>query len=564
MNKTLYPLSDETERNLDNKYFVFDIETQGLKATPESFLFCCIYSKNYKKTCFSVAEIKKELLHRRYRGKYVFAHNAEFDLTGIYGNILKFLDQKAIFNGKFICATNGVCTFADSHNIIQGSVASIGESIGIKKTLTYEILGKGNVKRITQKMIEGCFRDCEIIYKALNKIFNYCGELKLTIGSLSMNYFRRKFLNDSIQHSDKYDEEFFSSYYGGRVEAFKLGLVNAWKYDFNSMYPCVMKDIILPHPNYLKKVKPTVQKFLKHFLNKEGLISCSVNHAKNNFGYLPLRKNDEVIFPNGNFSGVWNLNEFRKAYSSGLVKIKKIYYVVYSDVVIKKLFTEFIETLYKKRLESKSTIDKIIFKNLQNNLYGKFGTKTKPKTQYIHDIDESEELLYSLETSGTDYKLIKTGEGYYLEIFYNHKEQFSIPSFASYITSAARVKLIESFEKYKDYKIVYCDTDSIAVQKKLPLEQSLKLGELKLEKEKILEIKGNKHYIELKEKKITLKLKGVPKKHHVDKEGFFVYQKMIKTKEGLRRGKESGIFEIVKKKITKVYSKRLNNKPINL
>lgn len=564
MIKTLYPLNDSTERNLDSKYFVIDIETQGLKATPKTFLFCCIYGKNFKKVCMSVEEIKKELLHRRYRGKYIFAHNAEFDLTGIYGNILQNLDSKAIFNGKFICATNENCTFADSMNIIQGTVKSIGESIGIKKTLTYELLGKGNVKKITQKMINGCFRDCEIIYKALSKIFNYCGELKITIGSLSMNYFRRKFLTQSIQHTDKFDLEFFSSYYGGRVEAFILGVVNAYKYDFNSMYPDIMRNIVLPHPYYLKKIKPTLKQFNKKYINKEGLISCIVKHEKNYFGYLPLRKNEEVIFPCGKFSGVWNLNEFRKAIESGLVKILKINFVIYSDIVIKNLFKDFVKTLYEKRINAKSTIDKIIYKNLLNNLYGKFGTKVKPKTSYIENLDESEEQLIKLENSNTPYKLLKTGKGFYLEIYQNHKEQFSIPCFASYITSGARVKLIEAFEKYHEHKIVYCDTDSIAVKKKLPVKNSVELGELKLEQEKILEIKGNKHYIELKQGKSTLKLKGVPKKHKVDKDGNFVYLKMIKTKESLRRNKEAGIFEEVKKKITKKYSKRINNKPVNL
>ncbi len=40
--------------------------------------------------------------------------------------------------------------------------------------------------------------------------------------------------------------------------------------------------------------------------------------------------------------------------------------------------------------------------------------------------------------------------------------------------------------------------------------------------------------------------------------------KMMKTKESIRRNKEAGVFEEVKKRITKVYSKRINNKPINL
>src|SRR5690606_13306568 len=105
-------------------FFVFDVETgiehpDGsieylLSARPEHLIFGVVYGKIkgeiFYKVINTVKEFQKEFKHKRYKNKIVYAHNAEYDISCLYGNIYH-MDPDAIFNGKFITATNGNCFF---------------------------------------------------------------------------------------------------------------------------------------------------------------------------------------------------------------------------------------------------------------------------------------------------------------------------------------------------------------------------------------------------------------------------------------------------------------------
>ncbi len=126
-NSILYRLKPAKKLKLD--FFVFDTETRGLRGKSDAFIFGVVYGYNYKNVIYTVDDFKKEFLKPMYKDKKVFAHNAEYDLGVIYDNIYAF-DPKAIFNGKFICATNGNCLFADSGNIFpKTSVEKLGKML---------------------------------------------------------------------------------------------------------------------------------------------------------------------------------------------------------------------------------------------------------------------------------------------------------------------------------------------------------------------------------------------------------------------------------------------------
>jgi hypothetical protein len=133
----------------------------------------------------------------------------------------------------------------------------------------------------------------------------------------------------------------------------------------------------------------------------------------------------------------------------------------------------------------------------------------------------------------------------------------TIPSFSSYITSYARIELLKMFIKYKDSGIVYCDTDSIFTTKKLNIENSDKLGELKIENKTITDIRGLKNYSYISDNKKRDKIKGVPKNAEMIDYSQFRYMTLIGTKEGLRRNKQSGINTERIKIIKNKYDKRI-------
>jgi len=205
---------------LKYNFFVFDTETTKLEPMPKNFVFGVIYGFNYKKVIYSVEEFINEFNEPRYKNKYVFAHNAEFDLLTIFGNVITKIDNKAIFNGKFITAKYNNITFGDSLNIYPSSVEKIGLMLGSEKHENKKVKTEGlKFDNITNDDIEYCIQDCRIIYKALLSIFEDIGTIKLTIASLALYHFRCNYLKKDLQYNEL-NENFFESYYGGRTEAF--------------------------------------------------------------------------------------------------------------------------------------------------------------------------------------------------------------------------------------------------------------------------------------------------------------------------------------------------------
>lgn len=567
---------------LKYKFFVFDTETTRLEPMSKNFVFGVVYGYQYKKVIYSVEEFKKEFLSERYKGKYVFAHNAEFDLLTIFGNIYTEVDNAAVFNGKFISAKYGDLTFGDSMNIYPTSVEKIGNLINLPKIVNKKVQSqKLRSDNVTDEDIEYCIRDCKIVFMALLRIFELIGNIKLTLPSLAMYDFRHNYMDEDLSFSELVDE-FYDSYYGGRTEAFKIGKVDATVFDVNSMYPYAMIHTVFPDIKSLKKIVQCDVKFL-HFCLKyyEGMAKVRVRHKHTYFGYLPVKmdidKNEKLVFPVGEFETIVNLNELRYAVNEGVVEILKVYYVVISNP-IKSPFVRFIEDNYRLRNESKDELNRMIYKLKMNSLYGRFAMRMKLTTTYydnipfqlIQELKEAEKYvdIQVFNAERNDCYLITENEKF-------KNSFFSVPVFSSYITSSARILLLKHLTKNEHNSVVYCDTDSIFIEGSFEGSLGEGLGEFKKEDKKIIEVRGLKNYtcINGEGTKIDV-IKGISRSAKVSKEkktGDTVYEvpKYIKTKQALRQGKESGKSYMMRKTLTGKYDKRVvlkdgQTKPIEI
>lgn len=558
---------------IKDMFFVFDVETTKLEPQPKNFVFGVLYGNNFQKVIYSVESFKKEFKKKKYRGKHIFAHNAEFDLTTVYGNIYKNLDHSAIFNGKFIKAENSGVKFADSLNIFPASVEKIGETVGLHKIENKKVSGeKLNKKNIDKDDIEYCIRDCEIIFNALLKIFEYVGSVKLTLSSLALFNFRNKFLKETIYYSELVDH-FFNSYYGGRTEVFRLGKCEAKVYDINSLYPFVMSDMYFPDVKNLKHETKLDLKYFAYIMkNFEGMAKCKIIHKDHYFGFLPHRYNNKLCFPVGTFTGYWNFNEIRFALKHNIIQVLEVYEIVYGNPVFTP-FKEFVNFHYAKRLETNDELEKLIEKLLQNALYGRFGMKQKYNTTYyesipfeiISELDKTE-AFYSLKTFSE-----KRPDCFLVTENTQFKNSFfSIAAWSSYITSQARIEILKGLLLNQENKIVYCDTDSIFLESDFIGRIDKDIGNYKLEEKTVLEIRGLKNYV-LKDSKGNIKevIKGISKNSVKVGEGRYKVKKYYKTKQSLRQNKESGEqFEQVKE-LKHKYDKRIvltngQTKPIKL
>lgn len=560
-------------RKLINDFYVLDVETNGLRAQPDAFRFGVIYGYNFTKVIYTVEEFRKELLLPRYKGKKVFVHNAEFDLNVLYQNIYK-LDPKAIYNGKFISATNGNCTFADSMNIYHFSVRKIGEQLGLLKGDIESEYITGKVKKITTEMINYCIRDCEIVYDALMLMFEFCGGIKITIASLSLTYFRSHHLPFDIEHNTYTGKFFWNSYYGGRCEAFYIGRLEnpGFIYDINSMYSYGMKKCKFPNPKTLKKVQfIRPDKFIERYLDiYEGCAEITVYHKDSYFGCLPHPdEKGRLCFPVGEFTGWWNFNEIRNGIKHGLIEIKKVHNVVYGQKM-ESPFIKFVDTLYSLRFaETDNELKKTIYKLIMNSLYGKFAQKIETESEYIEDVTLKSMVNYVNDLQKRNVLVkIDVFNSERKDCFLHIKRQtdfdlsYCIPLFSSYITSFARCMLFDrliDFHK-KGYGVLYCDTDSIFTKMDAPIQQSNKLGKWKKENYQVTGIGGLKNYSVLKDGKEFFKIKGIRQDSKKTGDNTYTYKTLVKSKEALRRNITTGVLTERKKVISGNYTKRIVDK----
>lgn len=565
------------KENIKDNFYVFDVETTKLEPTSKNFVFGILYGHNYIFEFNTIDQFLKEIKKVRFRKKYIFAHNAEFDLLTIFGNIYQNLDRSAVFNGRFISAKyeNGI-TFADSMNIFPSSVEKIGHTLGMQKLENEKVKTEGLTKQNkTDLDVKYCIRDCEIVYEALLKIFESTGAIKLTLASLSMFTFRNRFLKEPIYYNELNDE-FHESYYGGRTEAFKIGKVKAKVFDVNSMYPYAMTKVKFPDTKLLKKEINVNVKFLLYLLNRfEGMCKVTVHHKEHYFGFLPCRmvvnKTVKLVFPVGTFETVVNFNELRFAIESGVVEVLKCDYAIYANA-IKSPFVDFIKFHYEHRINTTDELEKLIDKLKSNSLYGKFGQKLKYNTEYFDLLPY--EIVNELQKNEQFYELKMFSQFRNDCFLVTEKKEyknsfFAIPSFSSYITSYCRVMILKALIDNKDNGVVYCDTDSVFLEGEFIGTVNNELGSFKLENKDITEIRGLKNYSAIENGKEKDVIKGVSKNSVKTKTGQFEIIKYYKTLESLRRNVEAGEQYKMIKELKHKYDKRIvlsdgQTKPIKL
>lgn len=600
-------------------FFVLDVETCKTKkykngteklfwcldGTPKSFKFAVIYGYNFHRVYHSLKELIYDLYNEpRFKKKIIYAHNGgRYDWPCIFGIIFD-VDEKPIFVGsRLISFTNGHCTFADSINIFVGlSVKAIGKMMGNQK------LGMSNDYKFSvwpkdkERDINGCTKDCVIIWDALFSVFEFAGKIKLTQASLSMNYFRTYHQPFHIDHNENV-KFFWLSYYGGRTEALKVGKTKAYVIDVNSMYPWMMKKLKFPNPKILKhEIDLDVKRFLKYLEWYEGCANLTIYHKEHKYGFLPYKSNGKLLFPIGEFSGTWNFPEIRFALEQGVIEIKKVNWSVYSEPMDSP-FISFVDCLNDMKTKAKiegNKFEEDRAKRFSNSLYGKFGQHISQETIYIRSITKQWDIIQEYEKKGLFVKLItfnKKRDDAFLVTKSSRKEcSYSIPSFASYITSGGRVELLRKALTMDANKIVYWDTDSLFFEILTPdIVSEKQLGGWKVEDKivtHITTVKNYRYYEIEKPHEEILRCKGVPKIRKDEhgkptttkiykedctfeevptveqvSDSEFIYYNLMQTKEALKRGLEPGVITKRTKKIKHKYDKRKilddgNTKPI--
>jgi hypothetical protein len=308
-----------------------------------------------------------------------------------------------------------------------------------------------------------------------------------------------------------------NSYYGGMCVLYrKICNKELYCYDINSCYPASMLEL-MPYKFEDEIDYDIDMTIVNHYLYK---IDYEFNDDQI-ISNLPTRIDDEVIYIKKN-NNKWHWgNEINTAIELGL-KYLKIYRV--RRYKGKEIFKEFIEDIYKLRLDAKKEKNICLtefYKLLMNSLYGKFGQQLYMEKNIV-SITELYELVEYYNAKKI--KNITILDNNCVEYEYEDLKQMynqigSLVRFSSFITAQARCLLLKPFSDkiINQEDLFYTDTDSIFINKRLPNEyvSNEELGKFKLEfigKGGVF-LAPKMYMINLENNEIKMRMKGVPKKY---------------------------------------------------
>jgi hypothetical protein len=278
---------------------------------------------------------------------------------------------------------------------------------------------------------------------------------------------------------------------------------------------------------------------------------------------FPL-KDERLLFPVGRYWTSLASPEIQYGLQNGLIdEFQNVN--VYQG---KKLFTDFVDYFYNKRLEAKAAGNKIMdyfYKILLNSLYGKFGQKSLIFELIDSGIDPTlcyDQQIYNMETheremykvfGGSMFRRIEKPDG-------ENESRHSFPAIAAHVTSYARMLLWRYIEMAGVENIFYMDTDSLFVNEagSQRLQQAgvvspTELGKIKLERtEQVCELRGCKDYT----LGATVKIKGVPKSALQLDSNHFLSAQWPGLTAAIKTGKMQGYgTHLILKHLTREYKK---------
>lgn len=422
---------------------------------------------------FELADEFWEWLTARARRKvvtYCFAHNLGYDFQVLGGlwelpargwkldwcilddppTLLQY--SKGGAKLKFICTLN----------YWKASLDSIGETVGLPKL---KAPGLGDPCEAWDTY---CRRDVEVLRTAVLAHIEQLksddlGGFAISAASQAMRTYRHRFMKHQLLVHNQPDALQLGreAYVGGRNEAFRLGPLQAPVYvlDVNSLYPSVMRSRQYPvhligvdkHPTLATLARVSA----RYACIARVSLQCEVAH-------YPRLIEGRLCFPIGQFEATLAGPELALALRAGHV----LDCHTYAAYECADIFTEYVDDMYQRRLDAAAQghgAAASFYKLLLNSLYGKFGQRGGKWENFAESTDF---LLRSWDDWDIQDKTLRK----YRQIGHKVQRQElegesreSIPAIAAYVTSYARVELLQMILEAGVENVHYVDTDSLFV-----------------------------------------------------------------------------------------------------
>ena len=351
---------------------------------------------------------------------------------------------------------------------------------GLSKYLSHDVKGLLEVLEVFGK---GVWKDLKI---DITKCYTGASLSKI---NFFKNYYNGKF-KPVYKLSDENDKFVRDSYFGGRVECFKMGNIGkCYYYDFTSLYPDVgRKNLPYDNPEMIDFNKEniwtklddgtyddvehniTTTKLPKDFF---GWVSCKVktrdfevqgtsgNEGKHH--HIPkhaVLKDNRLIFPNFKnwteitvFSEELDYEQYEYEFIRG-IKFNKAKF-------LKRFFDDGFMNKAKAKSEGNPAMAQA-YKIIINSGYGFWGLRTKDRDGVIINESSSNSYLKYLKEDKLIGIMEKNGYKFCRVLKDLNVKDFNV-AVAAAISSYARIKLHNLLTDIKKVggEVYYCDTDSV-------------------------------------------------------------------------------------------------------
>lgn len=348
----------------------------------------------------------------------------------------------------------------DSFSIVPVALKDAASKMGFD----YSRMKKDRREKWKTEIREYLKQDCVGLYETVTEYRKVFGNA-LTMASAAMkklNQAMKPMLgrhSAAIRLTEREDEFYRQWFFGGRVQCFQTGIVEALGrslkiFDINSSYPHVMRDI--PHP---VGASFRVEREISEYTDFVVVDATSD-------GALPRRNenNGKLDFPNGRYTFYATGHEVRAALDLGMLKIHKV--IEARTCSERSTFAPFIDTYWEARKIARSNgleVYVLFWKLVMNGAYGKFAQNPREFKDTLivrmhedaPDPSEGWELKEQNRASGIE---VYTRRLFNVEGNRLFRSFLNVATGAS-ITGAARASLLRGI--YSASRPIYCDTDSV-------------------------------------------------------------------------------------------------------
>jgi hypothetical protein len=238
----------------------------------------------------------------------------------------------------------------------------------------------------------------------------------------------------------------------------------------------------------------------KYTGNNPYIISNLCEKDDNNKMFHPLEYNNNTVH--------WGCEIIRALQNDFTITIYK--YAMYEE---KNVFESYVNYFYTQKAKAKEDGDiakALHYKNILNNLYGKFAQKQHNKISIVNRFDDIFDIIGDDLELLVNFTKLDESKGFVEYMNKDTKQDFSsLSRFSSYITALGRTQLHETMQHIGYENVYYCDTDSIFTTK-LPSNEYL--SETRLGCWKIEEVITSANFYNKKNYKYTTESNSVVSK----------------------------------------------------